>query len=237
MATKRKQKEKEEHVIEEIHDSFMRNLEGLEVFVSQVAPIAQKHDQTRTEKVEEVFRKVNKILDPTEAEIEGKKGKEIAVKITKERGKQLIDALRGLPRLTPPQVEVLYKSSFVMLVSYFDFLMADLIRYFYERYPDSLAGKDLSISLNELKLCDNVAEATNCVITKQVDKVLHDSLEDQTKYLKNYLKIDTKPDIIQWSRINEAMERRHIIVHNASKINRRYLNNVNLAVVPEKKRT
>lgn len=234
MATKRKRKEKREDVIEEIHDNFIRNLEGLEVFVSQVAPVAQKYDEALIEKVQKVFRQVGKILGLPEGKIEEKKGEETLVELTKEQERQLIDVLRGLPHLTLPQVEVLYKSAFVMLISYFDFLMSDLIHYFYETYPESLANKDLSVSLSELKLCDNVTEAMDYIINREVDKVLYDNLKKQRKYLENYLKIDAKENIICWSRINEAMERRNIIVHNDSKINNRYLKNVNSSVIPGK---
>ena len=147
---------------------------------------------------------------------------------------QILKAIKALPHLTQSNVKLLHKSAFVMLISYFDFLISDLIHYFYQRYPESLSGKELSIKLNELKLCDHLTEAMDYIVNKEVDKVLYDSLEVQKGYLKNYLKIDIKENIIHWDKINEAIERRNIIVHNNSKINRRYLKSVDLSVIPEK---
>jgi len=46
--------------------------------------------------------------------------------------------------------------------------------------------------------------------------------------------LTAKKNIINWNIINEMIERRNIIVHNDSKINRRYLKNVDLPVIPEK---
>ncbi|MCJ7655456.1 MAG: hypothetical protein MUO97_09215 [Dehalococcoidia bacterium] len=121
-----------------------------------------------------------------------------------------------------------------MLVSYFDFLISDLIRYFYRKYPEILSSKELGLTLKELSLLGGISEAIDFVISKEADNVLYDSLEKQKNYFKNTLKIDMKDNLINWSRLKEAMERRHIIVHNNCKVNRRYLATVNLSEIPEK---
>ena len=121
-----------------------------------------------------------------------------------------------------------------MLVSYFDFLLSDLIHYFYRKYPESLSEKELPLTLSELKLLGGVDEAIDSVINKQADSVLYKSLGEQKLYLKNTLKIDTKDSIINWNKLVEAVERRHIVVHNDCKINRRYLTSVDLLQIPEK---
>jgi hypothetical protein len=79
-----------------------------------------------------------------------------------------------------------------------------------------------------------VDEALDFVINKETESVLYDSLEKQKLYLKNTLKIDTKDSIINWNKLVEAVERRHIIVHNDCKINKRYLTKVDLSQIPEK---
>lgn len=231
---KQEQGKREQYDIKTIHYSFTGNLQGLGIFVTNVAPVVKKYDEALTEEIERVFRKVSKIAGLPESELEGGKRRKTEIKLTKKQAKQIVDALKGLPRLTPLQVELLYKSSFVMLISYFDFLVSDLIHYFYQRYPESLSGKELSLTLSELKLCDNLTEAIDYVVNKGVDKVLYGNLENQKRYFRENLKIDTNENIIHWDRVNEAMERRNIIVHNDSKINRRYLKSVNLPVIPEK---
>lgn len=232
---KQERRKKEQYDIETIHRSLTTNLQGLEVFVSNVAPIVRKHDRRLVAKIEKTSKEITKIAGLPESAIEEKKKQKIKLKLTNEQIAQIIAALKGLPRfLTLSQVELLYKSSFVMLMSYFDFLISDLIHYYYQEYPESVSGKELSITLNELKLCADLTEAIDYVVNKKIDAVLYGSLEDQRRYFENYLKIDAKETIIHWNKINEAMERRHIIVHNNGKINRRYLKNVDLSVIPEK---
>jgi hypothetical protein len=79
-----------------------------------------------------------------------------------------------------------------------------------------------------------VDEAIDFVINKEAESVLYDSLEKQKLYLKNTLKIDTKDSIINWNKLVESVERRHIVVHNDCKINRRYLTKVDPSQIPEK---
>jgi hypothetical protein len=156
--------------------------------------------------------------------------------IGKEKIDELVAALKEFPRITINQADLLYKSSFVMLISYLDYLFSDIIHCYYESYPEGISGKELNINLNELKLCSDIKEAIGIVINKKIDMVLYDTIKRQTDYLKSELKIDIKENIISWPIINEAIERRNIIVHNNGVINKRYLDNVNLSVFDGKRK-
>lgn len=131
---------------------------------------------------------------------------------------------------------MLYKSSFVMLVSYFDFLISDIIHFYYKLHPEGLSGKDLSITLNELKICSDHEEAIDVILNKKVDSILYGNLESQKIFFKNELQIDIRERVVNWDIINEAVERRNIIVHNDSVVNKRYLRNVALSII-NKRRT
>jgi len=234
MAAKKVKKKKEQLDFEKIHDSFVTNLEGLEAFVKNVSPIAEKHDKATREKLDKFTKGIFKIFGLPKGKIDQRKRKQVVEGVTEDQAEKIIQLVADLPRLTVSQAELLYRSSFVMLVSYFDFLLSDLIHYFYRKYPESLSGRDLPLTLSELKLLGGVDEALDFVINKEAESVLYDSLEKQKLYLKNTLKIDTKDSIINWSRVIEAVERRHIIVHNDCKINRRYLTKVDPSQIPEK---
>lgn len=234
MGLKKRKRKKGKYDIETIHHSFTTNLSGLRIFVSNLAPIVKKHDDILRERTAKILEKMFKILGVSKGKLKNRK--KIAVEPTKEQFTQIIQALKGLPRLTPHNVELLYKSSFVMLIGYFDFLISDLIHCFYQMYPESLTGKELSITLSELNLCNDLSEAVDYVVNREVDKVVYDNLESQKRYFARYLKIDTKESIIHWNKINEAVERRHIIVHNNSIINRRYLKNIDHSIIPEKRK-
>lgn len=236
MGVTRKRKKKEQYDIKVIHGSFVTNLESLRLFVNNVAPVVRKHDEATLEQVKTVLEKVLKIIEVPKNVLKGRGSKGIKTKLTKKQVIRIMHDLENLTPLSRPQIELLYKSSFVMLVSYFEFLVSDLIHYFYQAYPESLSGKERSITLKELKLCDDLSEAVNYVVDKEVDSVLRDTLDKKQKYFGKPLGIYIKENIIDWNKLNEVVERRNIIVHNDGKINRRYLKNTDSSVVPEKKK-
>jgi hypothetical protein len=233
MARKKVKKEKEKLNFEDIHNSFKGNLESLEVFVNSVAPVAEKHDEATREKLVKFANGIRKIFGAEKDKLNKKRRKQLIEGMTEEQANQLIQLAADLPRLTLPQAQLLYRSSFVMLMSYFDFLLSDLIHYFYRKYPEDLSGKNLSLTLSELRHLGDMDTAVDFIINKEIDNILYDKLEKQKLYFRDTLKVDTKDDIINWNKIVEAMERRHIVVHNDCKINRRYLSNVDLSVIPE----
>jgi hypothetical protein len=234
MAAKKVKKKREQLGFKRIHGSFVTNLEGLEAFVKNVSPIAEKHDKATRAKLDKFTKGTFKIFGLPKGRIAQRKLKQVIEGVTEHQVNQIIQLVADLPRLTLSQAELLHRSSFVMLVSYFDFLLSDLIHYFYRKYPESLSGRELPLTLSELKLLGDVDEALDFVINKEAESVLYDSLEKQKLYLKNTLKIDTKDNIINWNRLVEAVERRHIIVHNDCKINKRYLTKVDPSQIPEK---
>ena len=189
MVAKKAEKKKEEQLdFRRIHGSFTRNMESLEAFVNGVAPVAQKHDKARTRKMDEFAEGIRQIFGLPKGRISKRKLEELAKGVTEDQARRVIQLVAGLPRLPLPQAELLYRSSFVMLVSYRDFLLSDLIHYFYRRYPEDLSGKDLPLTLSELKFLGGVDEALDFVINKEAEGVLYDSLEKQKLYLKNTLR-------------------------------------------------
>lgn len=217
-----------------IDGKFVGNMESLRVFVTSVTPFVEKHDLATKERMKNFSERIKQILGETEQEQFRETLKKMSKDEIEKLAEQIISATRVLGRVTQPQAELLHRSSFVLLMSYLDFLFSDLLYYYYGKYPDSLSGKELSLSLSELKLFDSIGDALTFLIDKKVDSVLYGRLDEQRGHFQTALKIDTEDDLIEWKRLVEATERRNIIVHNDSKINRRYLSSVDLRVIPEK---
>lgn len=229
----KKKEIKEEYNIQMIQHNFTKNMESLKLFITNLRPLAREHDKNLEKNISKEFEEVLKIAGISKKELQEKRSIQKDCKLTDKQTVRIINILHNLARLSADNVELLHKSAFVILVSYFDFIISDLIHCFYQKYPESLSGKELSITLKELKLCSYLNEAVNYIINKEIDKVLYGNLENQKTYLKNYLRIDIKENIIHWNKINEAIERRNIIVHNNGKINRRYFKSVDLSVLPD----
>ena len=214
-----------------IIESFFNNLESIRVFVGNVEPVASAFDIETSKKMDAIKSEIKEIISS------GKTSNKI--EIHKEALEQAVEGIvvilrdfRKLPRITIGQLELLYKSSFVMLISFFDYLLYDIIHCYYKLFPESLS-EELSINLIELKLCADCDEAIDVILDRKVDSILRDSLKEQKLFFKK-IEIDLKERIINWDIISEAIECRNIVVHNNSIVNKRYLRNVDLLVIPEK---
>ncbi len=64
-----------------------------------------------------------------------------------------------------------------------------------------------------------------------MESVLYKNLKDQLLFLKNDLIINVNEKIAKWDIINEAVERRNLLVHNNGVVNRKYLRNVKRLIV------
>jgi len=234
-----KSKQVEKYSIKTIYHGFVSNLENLQLFVNRLSPVATRHDKASIDQINRVMDKTFKIMGFSKRELlkKVKNNEKINIKLNKKQGETVINTLKALPKdMSLHNIELLHKSSFIMLTCYFDFLITDLMRYFYDLYPESLSNKDLSVSLSELKTCKDIQEAVDYAVSKEIDKVLYKSLSEQIRYFETFLKIECKNNFINWEKLNEAIERRNIIVHNNSVINRRYLRNINVSVLNKKKK-
>lgn len=119
--------------------------------------------------------------------------------------------------------EILHRSSFVMLFTYFDSLLADLLHNYFKTYPKMLEGQDLSLSLSDLMASKNIEEARDFLINKNIEGVMYKNLESQIDYFKSRLGVSCKKEFLDWTIIDEAKERRNILVHNNGEVNRRYI--------------
>jgi len=208
-----------------ITSRFINNLEDLRGFVYNLAPFVTAYDDKAKEiqkGLTSMIRRVPKIS-----------GYEKTIELDKERVEKAIKGIVSLIKtrvatrfLNPNQTEILYKTSFVMLISYFDYLMSDIIWCYYKTFPGALSGKELFISLNDLNRCGDKDEAIEYILSKKVDSVLYGNLNNQLNFFRSEFKIGLNKGIVKWDAINEAVERRNLIAHNNGIVNRRYINNV-----------
>lgn len=244
---KRKITDKSLPDVKSIHDSFVSNMEAIVNFVENVGPVVTEYDERVSETIKNAKQNIIKILRPGFEEGQDTNSKR---KKRKERNKERVleEAAEGiikilgkyhrLPRMDIGQVELLYRSAFVLLNAFLEYLIHDVIHYYYKRYPQSLSEKDkeLTLDLSSLSLCSDIDDAVDMILEKKVDSIIYKNLMGQKRFLKEYLSLDLREGIVNWDIINEAVERRNVIIHNDCVVNRRYLKSVELTVIPEGKK-
>lgn len=141
---------------------------------------------------------------------------------------ELSKTLKKAPKISVQNYEILSSSSFLMLNNYFEYLLADLLTYYYNKYKSSLSSKEFKISLREIGEYESIEELENNLIMKEVETMLIDlSFDGLKNHFKTKFNLKLNEDIVNWDLINECRERRHLIVHNACVVNKKYISRTN----------
>lgn len=124
------------------------------------------------------------------------------------------------------QKEILYRSSFINLLSTVEWFFAQILHYHYDKHPDSAGIKKKTLTLEELKSFDSIKDAESYLIDDKIEGILRSSFKDWIQTLKNELNLnlgyinDFEDELI------EIYLRRNLLVHNGGIINSIYLSKV-----------
>ena len=214
---------KKENSVESILRTFKDNLHSVDFFFRKFGDIAENEDEgamnTSFEYIKEAFTKVGIQLDNE---------KEEQNSINEDKLEKLAKILKKKPKFSVQNFNILSSSSFLMLNNYFEYLIADLLSYHYNKYKDTLNSKEFKVSLKEMAEYETIEDLEKHLILKEVETLLVElSFDGLLNHFKTKFNISLNEDIINWDIINECRERRHLIVHNASIINKKYITRTN----------
>lgn len=219
-APKRKSvaKEKDINSIEKIFNHYKDNLFALNVYFHRFESLATSEDEKELKKSNAYMDKIFK-----EAGIDfDKPNKE--KKISLDKATILFSKFQKRPKITLQHHQILSSSAFLMLNNYFEYLLSDLLAFYYNKYSDTIKAKTINVSLNEIEEYSTINELKKALIVKEVEQILVDlSFNQLLQHFKENLKISLNEELIDWDILIEARERRHLIVHNSSKINKKYI--------------
>jgi hypothetical protein len=216
--------EKKIENVQSIFHSFNENLSSVKIYFSKFGNLASGEDENIKESSITFFneflvdmeRNKEKVINP-----DTQKEEEV---LDQEYFKNLMKRLSKRPKLTPRNYEILSRSSFLMLNNYFEYLLTDLLSYYYNKFKDSLGDKEFKVTLKELNEFENIEEATKSLILKEVESILVEkTFNELLEHFEKPLSISLENELIQWNKIIEIRERRHLIVHNSSIINKKYI--------------
>ncbi|MCH4552155.1 hypothetical protein [Aestuariibaculum lutulentum] len=224
--SKKESKKEKNYNVESIYTTYFENLNSVKLYFNKFGNLASGEDESIKEKSKEFF---DQALSEIKEEMELLKNKdekndtlskeEVETYLTKFARK-----LKKQPKISPRNYEILSRSSFLMLNNYFEYLIADLLSYYYNKFKNSLNEKEFKFTLKELNEYDSIEEATKDLIVKEVESLIIDkSFNEILEHFENKLSISLEKDLIKWDEIIEIRERRHLIVHNSSIVNKKYI--------------
>ena len=214
-------KEDKKQTVETILNGFKTNLFGIEYYYEKFGSLAQGIDIDEVKKSGEYLEACFKEIG---FDIKGTKTENADNVIPPDKVMELFRKLKKLPKISAKNYEILSRSSFLMLNNYFEYLLSDLLSYHYNKFQKSLNEKKFNLTLKEINEYETIDEFTKALITKEVETMMVEMTFDELlEHFHIKLEIDNEKEIINWDRIRECRERRHLIVHNSSIVNKKYM--------------
>jgi hypothetical protein len=219
MKEEEKEEPQNEPSVENIFDTYHRNIYGSELYFSKFSNLAVSEDKEEIKRSKEYmdlcFQELG--LDP---EDKTKSKKEFSTEAVQKFARKMTK----ISRITQKNFEILANSSFLMLNNYFEYLLADLLSYYYNKFDGSISGNEMVTTLGHLNEFETIDDFKKDLIQREVESMLIEmTFPHLLKHFDEFLQIELCKDIIDWSKIEEFRERRHLIVHNSARVNKKYI--------------
>lgn len=153
----------------------------------------------------------------TEKEIDGKKTyqfKYVPKKIKKEY--ERFDMIEK-------QGDILYSGALMLLVTYFENLVAGVLKKDFIKHPQRVSLDEKSVSYKLLAEVGDIEEIKNILIDQEITNRMYGSFEDW----KNFFQKNIKLKLTSWNKsfehLQEIIARRNLFVHNNGIINNIYI--------------
>lgn len=124
--------------------------------------------------------------------------------------------------------QIIYNQALVLIVENFESFLNDLNKLIIDKYPHLInwpdAKKKLSVDVNLLRYSNPTVG--DLVLTSLKGEVNFQDLQSTLRFLKDYLKIDITLDDTEKSSIILGQALRNIIIHNNSRVDHGFLNQI-----------
>lgn len=126
---------------------------------------------------------------------------------------------------------ILPQSLFISIVSQFDVLIAQLIKFIYLYSDNKLLESDCQISFREVIQIGDIEKIKEKFINDRIDSALRDSHSEQIKTLSKLIGNVPLDKVDFWSDFIEMTQRRNLFVHSKGVVSTQYINECHKAGV------
>ncbi len=118
---------------------------------------------------------------------------------------------------------ILRRNLIVSLISEYDLLIDTLIRISFGLHPEILDSSKRQFTFSELLKFDDIVDARDCLIDKEIENVIRGGHSDQINYIEKTFGIKELSSIPGFKSFVEITERRNVFVHCDGKVSRQYI--------------
>ena len=123
--------------------------------------------------------------------------------------------------------EYILTNSIVNLTTIIEQLISETIKFLIITNPKSVSIEKKQVTFEKIQELGDIEAIQEYIINKKVSELMFEKNNKWFDFISNNFKIDfSKIEDIYFFEVNELIQRRHIIIHNASTIDEKYINNI-----------
>jgi len=186
--------------------TFIGNVQAIRVFNEQIGRVADEHDRTVMQQFVDRLHdllpemkdiegsvvfvpKTDEIEDDDTAGADTQAAEESVgetrLVVDPETLRSVMKAMSSLGKRAPGQGPLLRRGALTALTSFLEVLISDLIQIYYSMYPAALPADTRKLSLAELREQGSIEDAVKYLVSREVDGVLYEGLDDQLRACAN----------------------------------------------------
>ncbi len=216
-------------VWENVKNSFKKEaivMESLKFTFEKLEQLPQKADEKDVQKVKEEV--ANFFVGEVDFQYNDENGWAI---LTKEEDSIRVDKAVKNIKILEKQIELMYKSILINLVSTAECFLGDILKKYFSTYKGEIVGKLISkqdkiYTITELEEFESIEEAKEYIIDKKIGSLFRGSFEDWIVFLKDKMSLSMGYMDADKDTMVEIFQRRNLFIHNNGIINRIYISKV-----------
>ena len=154
--------------------------------------------------------------------VEQMDGGRVNIKVPGKASQRFNEAMKRLSEKSSHH-ELLYRNCLISLVSSAEWFLSQVLRQFFESFPDAAGVKDKTLTLEDLRRIGSIDEAESYLISLRVDEIMWGGLEDWMKFLRNTVKLSMGYIAADEDALVEVFQRRNVLVHSNGTVHHSYL--------------
>ncbi|MBM91724.1 MAG: hypothetical protein CMJ35_08955 [Phycisphaerae bacterium] len=124
---------------------------------------------------------------------------------------------------TGTAMQALYPSTFVAMVSQYDFLVSQCIREICTLKPEILNNSEKQLKYSEILSFEDFDEVKQWCLEETIEQVMRKNHEGQIEWIEKQLSCKLRPEDPVWKSFIESTQRRHLYVHTGGAVSDSYL--------------
>lgn len=193
--------------IEQLNNDMKRMYEQFEMLMGEVRAFQMSIEKELPKIQKREMKRIKKKLDVGKQNIESKNITPVSFFYLAHKGIQELTQVGSYSHLS-------LNSSFLMLMTNFEYLVKHILKYLVLMYPELIIDKKIQITIQDIERCKNIENVKKLLTQTYLNKFLFQDFNEQLQVIFKFLQISKKGLNIDFDLLERANKIRNLLVHN-----------------------